>query len=46
MNKEGITYKKLLLVGDREVGKTCFINKLKNDNFINQYSRTECNLFI
>ena len=46
MNKEGITYKKLLLVGDREVGKTCFIKKLQNDNFINQYSRTECNLFI
>ena len=29
MNKTGITYKKLLLVGDRGAGKSCFIKKCK-----------------
>ena len=43
MNKNGITYKKLLLVGDSKVGKACFIKKLQDNNFITEYSRTKCN---
>ena len=46
MNKTGITYKKLLLLGDRGAGKSCFIKKMQNDNYIPEYSRTDCHFFI
>ena len=39
--KNGIAYKKLLLIGDSKVGKTCFIKKMQYGNFIAEYAKTE-----
>ena len=39
--KNGIAYKKLLLIGDSKVGKTCFIKKMQFGNFIAEYAKTE-----
>lgn len=29
-----VTYKKLVVFGDREVGKSCLIQRLQNDSFL------------
>ena len=44
--KNGIAYKKLLLIGDSKVGKTCFIKKMQYGNFIDEYSKTESNPYL
>lgn len=44
--KNGIAYKKLLLIGDSNVGKTCFIKKMQYGNFIAEYSKTESNPYL
>ena len=46
MNKSiPVAYKKLLVIGDSKVGKTCLINRMQYGTFVSDHIQTNGNNF-